>query len=77
MSIEIGCVKQENRMSPCVVQSHAPKALVGIIIYIELVDVLLIKNYVQSAEIAALVSADKNGESFCRHVATNLAILAA
>ena len=26
--------------------------------------------------IAALVSADKNGESFCRHVATNLAILA-
>ena len=38
---------------------------------------LLIKNYVQSDEIAALVSADKNGESFCRHVATNLAILAA
>ena len=26
--------------------------------------------------IAALVSADKNGERFCRHVATNLAILA-
>ena len=26
--------------------------------------------------IAALVSADKNGESFCRHVVTNLAILA-
>ena len=70
-------MKQENGMSPCVVQSHAQKALVGIIIYIELVDVLLIKNYVQSAEIAALVSADKNGESFCRHVATNLAILAA
>ena len=70
-------MKQENGMSPCVFQAHAPKALVGIIIYIELVDVLLIKNYVQSAEIAALVSADKNGESFCRHVATNLAILAA
>ena len=32
--------------------------------------------YPSSDEIAALMSADKNGESFCRHVATNLAILA-